>query len=103
MWKVTPTIPVEAKPNNIITDQNGRMLPGVSIGSLKFPALQKLEPTLLSTTRKLYGNAHTYHINSLALCSDMDTFISSDDLRVNIWCLDHSDVCFSLNNYFSDL
>lgn len=35
-----------------------------------------------------FGNAHTYHINSIALSSDCETFISADDLRVNLWHLD---------------
>lgn len=35
-----------------------------------------------------FANAHTYHINSIALSSDCETFISADDLRVNLWHLD---------------
>ena len=82
--------------SNTITDSEGRIRPGVTVSSLKFPTLAQSESTLLSTNRRVYGNAHTYHINSLALCSDMETFLSSDDLRVNLWSLDRSDVCFSL-------
>ena len=82
---------------NTITDSNGHIRPGTTIASLKFPTLAQADSTLLSTNRRIYGNAHTYHINSLALCSDMETFLASDDLRVNLWTLDRSDVCFSLN------
>lgn len=33
--------------------------------------------------------SHTYRINSLSPCSDGTTFISSDDLRINLWHFEH--------------
>ena len=50
---------------------------------------------LHASTKKVYSNAHAYHINSLATNSDGQTFVSSDDLRINWWNLDISDTCFS--------
>ena len=50
---------------------------------------------LHARTKRIYSNAHTYHINSLAINSDGQTFISSDDLRINWWNLEVSDTCFS--------
>jgi serine/threonine-protein phosphatase 2A regulatory subunit B len=35
--------------------------------------------------RRAYSSAHAYHINSLSVSSDCATFISADDLRVNLW------------------
>ena len=32
-----------------------------------------------------FANAHAYHINSLSMNSDGETFLSSDDLRINLW------------------
>jgi WD40 repeat protein len=53
--------------------------------------------TLLSTRcKRSYANAHTYHINSIALSSDCETFISADDLRVNLWHLDRQDQAFNI-------
>ena len=46
--------------------------------------------------RRLYSNAHTYHINSVSVSSDQETFISADDLRVNLWHLDVTDQCFTI-------
>ena len=43
---------------------------------------------LLPPACRSYANAHTYHINSIALSSDCETFISADDLRVNLWHLE---------------
>lgn len=45
--------------------------------------------------RKIYQNAHTYHIHSLSSNSDGETFITADDLRVNLWNLSVSDQSFS--------
>lgn len=39
--------------------------------------------------------AHTYHINSISTNSDGETYISADDLRINLWNLDVSDQSFS--------
>ena len=45
--------------------------------------------------RKVYSNAHAYHINSISINSDGETYISADDLRVNLWNLNISDQSFS--------
>lgn len=45
--------------------------------------------------RKVYSNAHAYHIHSISVNSDQETYISADDLRVNLWNLEVSDRSFS--------
>jgi serine/threonine-protein phosphatase 2A regulatory subunit B len=52
-------------------------------------------PRPYATQKRVYSNAHTYHINSLSLNTDGETFISADDLRINWWNLDYPDTCFS--------
>ena len=51
---------------------------------------------LTARCRRAYANAHTYHVNSIALSSDRETFISADDLRINLWHLDVSDRAFNV-------
>ena len=46
--------------------------------------------------KRVFGNAHTYHINAISISSDQETFISSDDLRVNLWHLDHTNQSFNV-------
>lgn len=46
--------------------------------------------------KRTFGNAHTYHINAISISSDQETFISSDDLRVNLWHLDHTSQSFNV-------
>jgi len=44
-----------------------------------------MELIVEASSRRVYANAHTYHINSISVNSDQETFISSDDLRINLW------------------
>lgn len=48
---------------------------------------QTREIMTTATPRRVYSNAHAYHINSISVSSDNETFISADDLRVNLWNL----------------
>ena len=48
-----------------------------------------------ATPKRVFGNAHTYHINSISLNSDQETFLSADDLRINLWHTEVTDQSFS--------
>ncbi len=67
-----------------------------SSSSLRIPRYRKPKKlTIEVRPRRVYANAHTYHINSIAVNSDQETFISTDDLRINLWHLEQSDQSFS--------
>jgi serine/threonine-protein phosphatase 2A regulatory subunit B len=59
--------------------------------TLRLPLVQPCETVVAAKSRRSYANGHTYHINSLSLNSDGQTFLSADELRVNIWDLNRSD------------
>lgn len=46
--------------------------------------------------RKVYAHAHDFNINSISNNSDGETFVSADDLRLNLWNLEVSDQCFNI-------
>eukprot|EP00042_Codosiga_hollandica_P047419 m.513611 g.513611 ORF g.513611 m.513611 type:complete len:432 (+) comp57445_c0_seq1:113-1408(+) len=46
--------------------------------------------------KRVFGNAHTYHINSVSLNSDDETFLSADDLRINVWNLGVHEQSFNI-------
>ncbi|CAA6673084.1 unnamed protein product [Spirodela intermedia] len=46
--------------------------------------------------RRIYSHAHEYSINSISNNSDGETFISADDLRINLWNLEVSNQCFNI-------
>lgn len=41
-----------------------------------------------STPRHIYSNAHIYHIHSISVSADDQSFLSADDLRINLWHLE---------------
>ncbi|KAM7537608.1 hypothetical protein Aperf_G00000071738 [Anoplocephala perfoliata] len=46
--------------------------------------------------RRVYANAHAYHVNSISINSDQETFLSADDLRINLWHLNVTDQSFNI-------
>lgn len=75
-----------------------RALPGAikSASDLKLPRLTHHDTVVAAVPRKTYANAHAYHINSISVNSDGETFISSDDLRINLWNLNIQDKSFNI-------
>lgn len=63
---------------------------------LRLPSLDTRETLIGATPRRVFANAHAYHINSISLNSDGETYISSDDLRINLWNLSISDQSFNI-------
>lgn len=63
---------------------------------LKLPQLSFKEVVIAATPRRTFSNAHAYHINSVSLNSDGETYISSDDLRINLWNLNINDQSFNI-------
>lgn len=56
--------------------------------ALQVPRLETCGRVVVATPRRVFSGAHTYHINSLSLNSDEETFLSADDLRVHVWNLE---------------
>ncbi|KAJ6688197.1 PROTEIN PHOSPHATASE PP2A REGULATORY SUBUNIT B [Salix koriyanagi] len=54
------------------------------------------EEATRANCRKVYAHAHDFNINSISNNSDGETFISSDDLRINLWNLEISGQCFNI-------
>lgn len=68
---------------------------GPSQPPLRLPRMTTHDSITAAVPRKVYANAHAYHINSISVNSDGETYISADDLRINLWNLDISDQSFS--------
>jgi len=89
LWKVYDKAPYEKPPRT----------PAATNGKLTLPTIRRSrEKQKTAVPRKTYANAHAYHINSISLNTDGETYISADDLRINLWNLEISDQSFS--NYF---
>ncbi|KAM7507546.1 hypothetical protein LguiA_017999 [Lonicera macranthoides] len=70
--------------------------PPGGISSIHLPVVTSQETSLVARCRRIYAHAHDYHINSISNNSDGETFISADDLRINLWNLDISNQSFNI-------
>ena len=79
-----------------LRDERGYIREPSSITSLKVPTVVPTELVVEASPRRVYANAHTYHINSVSVNSDQETFMSADDLRINLWNLEITNQSFSI-------
>jgi len=63
---------------------------------IRVPRVTSTSYELASKCRKVYAAGHAYHINSISLCTDEETFLSADDLRINLWHFDRPDLSFNI-------
>jgi len=63
---------------------------------LQIPRLSHFQTVTAATPKRVFSNAHNYHINSISINSDDETFISADDLRINLWNMEISDESFNI-------
>ncbi|XP_023000352.1 serine/threonine protein phosphatase 2A 55 kDa regulatory subunit B beta isoform-like [Cucurbita maxima] len=75
---------------------NDLSFPVRGVQSLRLPVVTTHETNLMARCRRVYAHAHDYHINSISNNSDGETFISADDLRINLWNLEISNQSFNI-------
>lgn len=63
---------------------------------LQVPVLKPMDLMVEVSPRRIFANGHTYHINSISVNSDCETYMSADDLRINLWHLAITDRSFSI-------
>ena len=95
LWKVfEKSLRVVAESNH--HDGQRQITPPPDPSALRLPRMAPQDNIVTAVPRKVYSNAHAYHINSISINSDGETYISADDLRVNLWNLNISDQSFSM-------
>lgn len=93
LWKIYE------KQLKVVSSMNvelGRYGGPVPVSSLKIPSLACAETTVVATPRRVYANAHAYHVNSISVNADGETYMSADDLRINLWNMENSKVTFNI-------
>ncbi|KAH7915295.1 WD40-repeat-containing domain protein [Hygrophoropsis aurantiaca] len=95
LWKIfEKSLRVVSESNHF---EGQRTLPPPSVPShLKLPRMSQQDNIIAAVPRKVYSNAHAYHIHSISVNSDQETYISADDLRINLWNLGISDQSFNI-------
>lgn len=79
-----------------LKDEMGQQRNKSSITALRVPVFQPMELMVEASPKRVFANAHTYHINSISVNSDLETYLSADDLRINLWNLEITDQSFSI-------
>ena len=94
LWKVSER---DRRPEGYnLKDDCGLMRDPTSITTLRVPVFKPMELMVEASPRRVFANAHTYHINSISVNSDQETYMSADDLRINLWHLEITDQSFSI-------
>lgn len=95
LWKIMERQIKLVAENNL----NGQLhLPNdaMGVGQLKLPQLQIHDKLILAQPKRIYLNAHAYHINLISVNLDQETYLLSDDLRINLWNLGIADQLFNI-------
>ncbi|NXF13243.1 2ABD phosphatase, partial [Smithornis capensis] len=79
-----------------LKDEDGRLRDPVRITGLRVPVLKPMDLMVEASPRRIFANAHTYHINSISVNSDCATYLSADDLRINLWHLEITNRSFNI-------
>ncbi|XP_016375903.1 serine/threonine-protein phosphatase 2A 55 kDa regulatory subunit B alpha isoform-like [Sinocyclocheilus rhinocerous] len=94
LWKISER---DKRPEGYnLKEEDGRYRHPSSLTTLRVPVFQPMDLMVEASPRRVYANAHTYHINSISVNSDNETYLSADDLRINLWHLDFTDRSFSI-------
>lgn len=94
LWKVTER---DKRPEGYnLKDDTGVLRDPTSITTLRVPSFKPMELLVEASPRRIFANAHTYHINSISVNSDLETYLSADDLRINLWHLEVTNQSFSI-------
>jgi serine/threonine-protein phosphatase 2A regulatory subunit B len=65
-------------------------------GEIQFPRKSVLNESFEGNEKRQFKNCHNYNINSLSMSPDGENFLSSDDLRVNLWSLENSMLAYNI-------
>ncbi|XP_033829087.1 serine/threonine-protein phosphatase 2A 55 kDa regulatory subunit B alpha isoform isoform X1 [Periophthalmus magnuspinnatus] len=76
--------------------RNGPYKDFTSIASLQVPVFKPMDLMVEASPRRVFANAHKYHINSISVNSDNETYLSADDLRINLWHLEITGQSFNI-------
>uniref|UniRef100_A0A3P9QEM9 Serine/threonine-protein phosphatase 2A 55 kDa regulatory subunit B n=1 Tax=Poecilia reticulata TaxID=8081 RepID=A0A3P9QEM9_POERE len=89
LWKISER---DKRPEGYnLKEEDGRYRDPNTITALRVPVLIPMDLMVEASPRRVFSNAHTYHINSISVNSDYETYLSADDLRINLWNLEITD------------
>lgn len=94
LWKVSER---NKRPEGYnLKDESGALREASCLTELCVPSFKPMELMVEASPRRVFANAHTYHINSISVNSDQQTYLSADDLRINLWHMEITDQSFNI-------
>jgi serine/threonine-protein phosphatase 2A regulatory subunit B len=93
LWKIKERQVQSVLENNLTLSQRSG---GSGTASLTLPKVVSREKVVAATPKRIFSSAHAYNIHSISPSSDGEIFISSDDLRINLWNLNSSEIAFNV-------
>lgn len=94
LWKISER---DKRPEGYnLKEEDGRYRDPNTVTTLRVPVFRPMDLMVEASPRRVFANAHTYHINSISVNSDCETYLSADDLRVNLWHLEITDRSFNI-------
>lgn len=68
----------------------------VNVNALRVPKVSNYPYSVVANPRRVYGNVHLYHLHSISCSADKTTFLSADDLRINVWDMENAELSFNV-------
>jgi serine/threonine-protein phosphatase 2A regulatory subunit B len=65
-------------------------------GKLTMPSSEVVGEGQEGVEKMQYKNCHNYNINSLSTAPDGESFLSADDLRVNMWSFENNLLAYNI-------
>lgn len=65
-------------------------------GKLVLPRSKVVNESVEGRCKNYFKGAHEYHINSINLSADGENFLSSDEVRINIWNLNSNNTVYNV-------
>ncbi|KAJ3606000.1 hypothetical protein NHX12_028043 [Muraenolepis orangiensis] len=94
LWKISER---DKRPEGYnLKEEDGRYIDPGHVTSLRVPVFRPMDLMVDASPRRVFSNAHTYHINSISVNSDNATYLSADDLRINLWSLEVNNHSFNI-------
>ncbi|XP_043939077.1 serine/threonine-protein phosphatase 2A 55 kDa regulatory subunit B alpha isoform isoform X4 [Protopterus annectens] len=94
LWKISER---DKRPEGYnLKEEDGRYRDRSTVTTLRVPVFRPMDLMVEASPRRIFANAHTYHINSISVNSDYETYLSADDLRINLWHLEITDRSFNI-------
>ncbi|XP_064031764.1 serine/threonine-protein phosphatase 2A 55 kDa regulatory subunit B alpha isoform isoform X1 [Pogoniulus pusillus] len=94
LWKISER---DKRPEGYnLKEEDGRYRDPTTVTTLRVPVFRPMDLMVEASPRRIFANAHTYHINSISINSDYETYLSADDLRINLWHLEITDRSFNI-------